>query len=188
MKALRSLWLLAALAAAAPAGAQDPAAAIDKAKAELAAGKPVDAYLTLSDALADLALRTPLFLTAAQFSQGPSRGYGQYDPRPHNLFTRGETIRVYVEPAGFDHQRDGELFRVALACDYAVLSAGGKTVTSDRNVKQVDIASRQANAELGIDLALPYLDLPPGDYTLAVTVRDLVAKDAATARLAFRVM
>ena len=187
MTALRAVWIAAVLAAAASAQAQDPAAALDKAKADLAAGKPVDAYLTLSNALADLARRTPLFLTAAKFAQGPSRGYGQYDSRPHNVFTRGETLRVYLEPAGFDHARQGELFHVSLACDYAILGTDGKTVAADRNVKEIEIASRQANAELAVDLALPYLDLPPGDYALAVTVRDLVARDAATARLAFRV-
>lgn len=187
MNALRA-FLIAAIAAGAHAHAQDTAAALDKAKADLAAGKPVDAYLALSDALAGLARRTPLFLTAAKFSQGPARGYGQFDARPHSVFTRGETIRVYVEPAGFDHAKQDERFRISLACDYAILAADGKIAASDRNVKEVEITSSQANAELAIDLALPHLDLPPGAYNLEITVRDRVGNDAATARLQFRVM
>ncbi len=179
----------AALAALSfPIHAQDTAAALDKAKADLTAGKPVDAYLGLSNALPGLAARTPLFLTAAVFIDGPLRGYGQYDPRPHNSFTRAETIRAYVEPAGFDHKREGELYRVSLACDYAILGADGKQVTADRTVKEVELTSRQANAELAVEVALPYLDLPPGNYTLEIAVRDRIAGDRATARLQFRVL
>jgi hypothetical protein len=168
--------------------AQESTAALDKARAALAAGKPVDGYLSLSNALAELAGRTPLFLTAAAFIDGPPRGYGQYDPRPHNSFTRRETIRVYLEPAGFDHRREGELYRVSLVCDFAVLAADGKQVTADRAVKEVELTSRQANAELAVEVALPYLDLPPGGYTLEIAVRDRFAGDSAAARLPFRVL
>lgn len=188
-RAIAAAMLAAALAAPShPAGAQDAAAALDKVKADLAAGKPVDAYLGLSNALGGLAERAPLFLTAAAFIDGPVRGYGQYDPRPHSTFTHGETIRVYVEPAGFDHRREGDLYRVSLACDFAILGADGKQVTADRAVKEVDLSSRQANMELGVDLSLPYLDLPPGSYTLEVAVRDRIAGDRAAARLPFRVL
>jgi hypothetical protein len=181
--------LAAALAVpAGPARAQDVAAALDKAKADLAAGKFGDAYLGLSNALADLAGRTPLFLTAAAFIDGPARGYGQYEPRPHSAFTRGETLRVYVEPAAFDHRREGAQYRASLVCDYAVLAADGRQVTADRAVKEVALISSQANAELAVEIVLPYLDLPPGTYTLEIAVRDRVAGNQAVARLPFRVI
>ena len=185
--------IAAALLAVAPAmlsfsiHAQDPAAALDKARADLAAGKPVDVYLGLSNALPALAAQTPLFLTAAAFIDGALRGYGQYDPRPHDSFTRHEAMRVYVEPAGFDHKREGDTYRVSLACDYAILNAGGKQVTADRTVKEVELTSRQANAELAVEVVLPFLDLPPGSYTLEIAVRDRIAGDRAAARLPFRV-
>jgi len=186
--------IAAALLAVAPAAfsfsvhAQDTAAALDKARADLAAGKPVDVYLGLSNALPGLAAQTPLFLTAAAFIGGPLRGYGQYDPRPHGSFTRHEAMRVYVEPAGFDHKREGDFYRVSLACDYAILSADGKQVTADRAVKEVELTSRQANAELAVEVVLPFLDLPPGSYTLEIAVRDRIAGDRAAARLPFRVL
>ncbi len=189
MRAAAAALLSAALAVFSPSAfAQDAAAALDKAKADLTAGKPVDAYLSLSNALAELAARTPLFLTAAAFIDGPLRGYGQYDPRPHNSFTRRETIRVYLEPAGFDHRREGEVYRVSLVCDFAVLAADGKQVAADRAVKEVELTSRQANAELAVEVALPYLDLPPGGYMLEIAVRDHIAGDSAAARLPFRVL
>ena len=187
-RAAAAALLAAALGASAGVQAQDANAALDKARADLAAGKAVDAYLGLSNTLAVLAPRTPLFLTAARFIDGPMRGYGQYDPRPHASFTRGEAIRVYVEPAGFDHRREGEFYRASLACDYAVFAADGKPVTSDRGVKEVELTSRQANAELAIDVVLPYLDLAPGNYTLEIAVRDAVAGDRAQARLAFNIL
>jgi len=186
--AAAALLAAALIVPAGPALAQDPAAAIDQARADLAAGKQVDAYLGLSNALPGLAARTPLFLTAAAFIDGPVRGYGQYDPRPHDRFTRGETLRVYVEPAAFDHRREGALYRASLVCDYAILAADGKQVTADRAVKEIELTSRQANAELAVEISLPYLDLPPGAYTLEVAVRDRIAGDRAVARLAFRVM
>ena len=45
-----------------------------------------------------------------------------------------------------------------------------------------------ANAELAVDIALPYLDLPPGTYTLVITVHARIAGDRAVARLPFRVI
>ena len=166
--------------------ADDVAAKLDKAKAELAAGQPTKAYLTLSNALADLAPRTPLFLTAGAFADEPSRGYGQYVLRPHNSFTRNQAMQVYLEPAGFDHVKDGALYRISLACDYAILDAKGKVLTSDRTLKEIDIVSRQANTELGVDLTMPLLDLPKGDYTLEIVVRDRLANDSAKVRLPFK--
>lgn len=182
-----AVLVLAAGAVPPPARSTDPVAErLDKARAELAAGQPTRAYLNLSNALADLAARTPLFLTAGVFVDAPSRGYGQYTPRPHNAFTRDQPMQVYLEPAGFDHAREGSVYRVSLACDYAILDAKGKVLTSDRTVKDVEIASRQANSELAIDLTLPLLDLPKGDYTLEIVVRDLLAKDSARLRLPFK--
>jgi len=173
-------------AGAAAGAADDIAGKLDKAKAELAAGQAAKAYLTISNALADLAPRTPLLLTAGAFSDGPSRGYGQYAPRPHNVFTRDQPMQVYVEPAGFDHAQEGASYRISLVCDYAILDAKGKTLTSDRSLKEIDIISRQANTELGIDLTLPFFDLAKGDYTLEIVVRDRLANDSAKLRLPFK--
>ena len=168
------------------AAADEVAAQLDRAKAELAAGHAVKAYLSVANLLADLSARTPLFLTAAVFVQGPSRGYGQYDLRPHNVFTRDEPMLVYLEPSGFDHAKEGELYRISLACDYAVLDAKGKLLTTDRTLKEIDLVSHQANSEMAIDLRLPYFDLAPGNYVLELQVRDRLAGDNAKVRLNFR--
>lgn len=189
VRALRAgAVLLAVLATPAARAADDVAASLDKAKAELAAGQSTKAYLAISNALADLASRTPLFLTAGVFTDGPSRGYGQYTARPHNSFTRNQAMQVYLEPAGFDHAKSGEAYRISLACDYAIYDAKGKLLTGDRNVKEIDLVSRQANSELGIDLSLPLLDLPKGEYALEIVVRDRLANDSAKIRLPFRAL
>lgn len=180
--------LLPALLCLGPAArADDALAKIDEAKAAIAARQAAKAYLALSNAISELAARTPLFLTAGALVDGPSRGYGQYTTRPHNVYTRNQPIQVYVEPAGFDHGRQaGGLYRVSLACDYQILDSKGKIVTADRVIKEVEIVSRQANAELGVDIVLPLLDLPKGDYTLEIQVRDQVANDSARVKLPFK--
>lgn len=186
--AFPALPLLASLLfAPLPARADEALAKIDDAKAALAAKQATKAYLALSNAVSELASRTPLFLTAGALVDGPSRGYGQYTTRPHNVYTRNQPIQVYVEPAGFDHGRKaGGLYTVSLACDYQILDSKGKIVTADRVVKEVEIVSRQANAELGVDIALPLLDLPKGDYTLEIQVRDQIANDSARVKLPFK--
>jgi hypothetical protein len=78
------------------------------------------------------------------------------------------------------------LYRVSLVCDYAILDAKGKVLTSDRTLKEIDIVSRQAGAELGVDLTMPLFDLPKGDYTLEIVVRDRLANDSAKVRLPFK--
>jgi hypothetical protein len=179
--------LLALLSAPAPARADDALAQIDAAKAAIAAKQPTKAYLALSNAISELASRTPLFLTAGVLVDGPSRGYGQYTARPHNVYTRNQPIQLYMEPAGFDHGRKaGGLYAVSLACDYQILDSKGKIVTADRVIKEIEVVSRQANAELGVDIAMPLLDLPKGDYTLEILVRDLIANDSARLKLAFK--
>jgi len=169
------------------ARADDAAAKIDEAKAAIAAKQATKAYLALSNAISELAARTPLFLTAGVLVDGPSRGYGQYTTRPHAVYTRNQPIQLYLEPAGFDHGRKaGGLYHVSLACDYQILDSKGKIVTADRVIKEVEIVSRQANAELGVDITLPLLDLPKGDYTLEILVRDLIANDSARLKLSFK--
>lgn len=182
-----ALILPALLCLGAAARADDAVAKIDEAKAAIAAKQATKAYLALSNAISELAARTPLFLTAGVLVDGPSRGYGQYTTRPHAVYTRNQPIQVYVEPAGFDHARKaGGLYHVSLACDYQILDSKGKIVTADRVIKEVEIVSRQANAELGVDIALPLLDLPKGDYALEILVRDQIASDSARLKLPFK--
>lgn len=182
-----ALAVPALLLAPLPARADDALVKIDEAKAALAAKQVAKAYLALSNAISELAARTPLFLTAGALVDAPSRGYGQYTTRPHNVYTRNQPIQAYVEPAGFDHgPQAGGLYRVSLACDYQILDSKGKIVTADRVIKEIEVVSRQANAELGVDIALPLLDLPKGDYTLEIQVRDQIANDSARVKLPFK--
>jgi len=183
-----ALSSLLGMTGAATGRADDAIQKLDQAKAALAAKQATKAYLAISNALSDLAARTPLFLTAAALVDQPSRGYGQYARRPHNAYTRDQPIQVYIEPAGFDHAKQGELFRMSLACDYQVLDQKGKVLTADRTIKEVEIVSRQANAELGIDITMPLFDLPPGKYTLEIQVRDQIAGDSARIKLEFRMI
>ena len=100
-------------------------------------------------------------------------GYGVYNPRPTNLYKKGEAIVIYAEPFGFAYGAPGEgLHSIGFAVDLQVLDATGNELASVPNVTQLDLNSRYQNREFQANITYNLNGIAPGHYTLVTTLRD----------------
>lgn len=160
---------------------------LDRAKAENAENKPVDALRDVQAAYDRLWHDGPLFLTQALFIKEDPQGYGHYDPRANTVFTQKDPLLVYVEPAGYGFKFDGKLYRFGFAVDVAVLDATGKDRGGAKDFTNFDYVKRTANKEIELNFVISPLGLPPGDYQLKVTIHDKVKNQSVSQLLAFSI-
>ena len=115
---------------------------------------------------------------AVGFTQGLlvvqySTGYGVYNPRPTNVFKKGEPILIYCEPYGFDYGSPGEgLYSVNLFIDLQVLDASGNQLANVPGATEYNMPSRHQNREVPVNITYTLDGLQPGRYTLVTTLRD----------------
>ncbi len=105
-------------------------------------------------------------------------GYGAYDVHQTNLFNRGDTLLLYVEPAGFSHKRlvsekNDTLYSMNFTADVLVSNNGGKLIASKENIPIREIVSHHKNTELYLTLAINQtIPFPTGDYTFQYFITD----------------
>ncbi|MGV8987955.1 MAG: hypothetical protein ACOH2H_16910 [Cypionkella sp.] len=100
-------------------------------------------------------------------------GYGVYNPRPTNLFKKGEPILIYCEPYGFDYGNPGEgLWSVNLFVDLQVLDASGNQLANAPDATEYNMTSRHQNREVQANITYTLDGIQPGRYTLVTTLRD----------------
>lgn len=111
--------------------------------------------------------------TQALLVSETAAGYGVYNPRPTNLFKKGEPIIIYAEPFGFAYGAPGEgLHSIGFAVDLQVLDASGAELASVPNVTQLDLTSRYQNREFQANITYNLDGIVAGKYTLVTTLRD----------------
>ena len=123
-----SAWLsVLTLASAGPALAGPIADAAAQVESQLNAGDAAGALLALGEIYSQVwAQNLTIGFTQGLLVSQPSTGYGVYNPRPTNVFKKGEPILIYCEPFGFDYSTPGEgLYSVNLFVDLQVLDASG---------------------------------------------------------------
>jgi hypothetical protein len=184
---LRSLILFVALAGPAAAGP-----VVDAAKA-------IEGKLDQGDAAGALTAAGDIYREvwaqnrAIGFTQGllvaqPSTGYGVYNPRPTNVFKKGEPILIYCEPFGFDYGAPGEgLYSVNLIVDLQVLDASGHQLANAPEATEYNMPSRHRNREVPVNITYTVDGLAPGHYTLVTTLRDKNSQKAGSFQTAIEI-
>jgi hypothetical protein len=116
-------------------------------------------------------------------------GYGVYEERS-NIFAPGETIVLYVEPIGFDHEQvTGEeggsnnntmLYLMNMTADYEIAAANGTELQLIEDVQVGSITSHRPNTEMFLTLTLtPEVQpLPIGSYVITYSVTDDVSDES----------
>lgn len=100
-------------------------------------------------------------------------GYGVYNPRPTNVFKKGEPILIYCEPYGFDYGTPGQgLWSVNLFVDLQVLDASGNQLANAPDATEYNMTSRHKNREVQANITYTLDGIQPGRYTLVTTLRD----------------
>ncbi len=180
-----SLWAFGA--GPAPAGPlTDAAAAIET---KLAAGDAAGALSAAGDLYGQVWAQN----MAIGFTQGLlvvqySTGYGVYNPRPTNVFKKGEPILIYCEPFGFDYGSPGEgLYAVNLFIDLQVLDVSGNQLANVPGATEYNMPSRHQNREVPVNITYTLDGLQPGRYTLVTTLRDKNSQKAGSFQTAIEI-
>ena len=170
-----SAWLsVLMLISAGPALAGPIVDAAAKVEAKLNAGDAAGALLALGEIYSQVwAQNLTIGFTQGLLVAKPSTGYGVYNPRPTNVFKKGEPILIYCEPFGFDYGSPGEgLYSVNLFVDLQVLDASGNKLAKAPEATEYNMPSRHKSQEVPVNITYTLDGLPLGHYTLVTTLRD----------------
>lgn len=166
------LVLMAGLAGAAAAGpVTDEAAAVE---AKLGQGDGAAALSAASDLYGKVwAATKAVTFTQALLVAQQATGYGIFNPRPSNVFKKGEPILIYAEPQGFDYGNPGQgLWSVNFFIDLQVLDSAGNQLANVPEATQYNVTSRHQNREVQANITYSLDGIQPGHYTLVTTFRD----------------
>ncbi len=183
---LAALAVAIMLPTAAWAGPAADAAA--RSETLLKAGKPLQAWTTMQEAVDAVWNRMPLTIGKALFVVGDPQGYGMYNPRENNVFKSGEPMVVYVEPLGFGHKLVNGIQQIVLDVDLILTDRKGKELLSREGFGKFELNSRKKNREFFMKLTLNLKGAPPGDYILVMPIRDRVRNMKATVTLPFSIV
>lgn len=106
-------------------------------------------------------------------------GYGMYEEKESNTFRPGETILLYIEPAGFEYETltgdDGDtLYRIGFTADFVLSDSEGNIVGGQQGIPTGEIISHRQNKEVFIPFTITQsAPFPPGNYTITYTIYDV---------------
>lgn len=160
----------------------DAAAEAEKLAAE---GRNREAFDALARAADTLWTAAPLELRKLLFVEGDPKGFGVYDPRPGTGFKAGEALRIYAEPFGFGHVREGDWYKIAFEIRIAVANPDGSEAIAPR-AGSLQLKSRNPNREFMLHFAYVPKGLKPGGYLLLAEVKDTATGKIAQIRMPFQ--
>lgn len=137
-------------------------------------GDPVAADAALRNAYAQLWATGPLFARRAVLVAKPASGFGLYEPRSNNVFSDGEPIRLYVEPAGYGFAESDGGFNVSFQVDAEIRANNGTTIWGRQDIHRFGASGAMRPFEFFQTLTFDLAGLPGGDYTIAITLKDQV--------------
>lgn len=164
----------------------------DAAKAiegKLGDGDPAGALLAAGDLFAQVwDHNATIGFTQATLVAENATGYGVYNPRPTNMFKKGEPILIYCEPYGFAYGAPGEgLYSVNFFIDLQILDASGNQMANAPNATEYNMTSRHQNREVQANITYSLDGIQPGHYTLVTTLRDKNSQKAGSFQTAIEI-
>ena len=168
------------------AATQDLATELSAAQKLFDEKRYVESLERLEGAIQAVSAAIPLSVRAATLIEEAS-AYGSYVPRSSNVFAPDDKVKVYVEPVGYAHRRNGDTYEVELVGDFALKTATGQTLLAEKDFARFPLASRRPNREFYLSISYSYRNLKPGHYVIATTLRDLVGGKSASFEVPIRV-
>ncbi len=129
----------------------------------------------------------PLLFRKSLLVTGAPGGFGIYDPRPDNVFKKGEKLVIYVEPVGFTWQPKDGLNHALLVADLVVKDGEGTVVAQQEGFGTFTFNSHERNMEVMTVLTVDFTDAPPGKYIAALKFNDKLGDKSASFELPFEI-
>jgi hypothetical protein len=171
-----------ARAAESPPG--EPAASLEKALEGLRAGQRAEAYQLIEQAAETIWNQMGLRVDSAVLTREEAVGYGIYNPREDNVYTRDQTVLAYVEPQGYKVSTPlPGIYVFGVVVDVTILRPDGEVVWAKENFFEKTVESRRFNRDFFLNATLEITGAPPGEYVLKLTLHDKLGGGPAEATL-----
>ncbi len=179
MLALAGPLALAPPAVAAPAAFNQ---ALDDARRALDQKDPAGTLESLRRATALAWGELPFTALNVHLTAAPPSGYGQFIPRVDNVYRPSEPLILYLEPVGFAvrHDQKAGIYSYNLTADFNLVDAWGRVVGGRRDFGRFGGQSRNFPDRFPLTFTYSLSGLPPGDYRVETTLRDLIGKQSHT--------
>ena len=161
--------------------------AMDEARARYSAGDKTGALDQLRNATMAIWNEAPLSARNVTFVTGPPEGFGMYQPALKNVFDTLEPVHLYLEPVGATVVNQGGLYKMGLAAGFEVKDNTGRVLGGQKNIQDMQTATRSFSSEVMMTLTFNFKGLPAGKYTLVVNLRDTQSGKKASFEKAFAV-
>ncbi|MCA1989319.1 MAG: hypothetical protein LDL07_09275 [Desulfarculus sp.] len=182
---LIAIMVLAVMAFQAPSAVAAPAAfnqALDDARRALDQKDPAGTLDSLRRATALAWNELPFTALNVHLTAAPPSGYGQFLPRVDNVYRPSEPLILYLEPVGFAVRHDPKtgVYSYNLTADFNLVDAWGRVVGGRRDFGRFGGESRSFPDRFPLTFTYSLSGLPPGDYRVETTLRDLIGKQSHT--------
>ena len=123
--------------------------------------------------------QTELHASFSTFIQPYSeQGYGVYTDHPSDVFRPGDTISLYLEPVGFNHEpvlddQGNTLYRLNLTAKVEIEDEAGNLLATLEDFPPFEAVSHRKNTEMYMTVTVTQQQpFPEGSYKLTYTITD----------------
>ncbi|MCX8160214.1 MAG: hypothetical protein N3G18_04690 [Candidatus Saccharicenans sp.] len=115
----------------------------------------------------------PLALKNVVLVKGMNNTYGVYEPEDNDVYSRGETIYVYLEPAGYKIvKNEAGYYEFRFTADFQLVNENGDILGGQEQFANLPFKSWHPNKEVAITFNYNFSGLPAGKYKVVTTVHD----------------
>ncbi|MDR1872493.1 MAG: hypothetical protein LBS60_11350 [Deltaproteobacteria bacterium] len=152
----------------------DGAAALDKAKAAHAVGDNKTALEAIWVAQEAIWNQAPLGVRHVAFVTEQPENFGTYKPKATPDFQPHEPLIFYSEPYGFTQKKEIDgTYSYSINGAFAILDAESQIIGDQDNLGPYEMSGyRTFSVENMLAMTIGLQGLPPGSYTLRVTLTD----------------
>ncbi len=184
-----TLWTTVLLATVSPAvsPAQDLSKFSTEAQSFLKQNRQIQALDAMRKAVEEVWNHIAFQAEKNVLVKDKAASYGQYEPRPSNVYKIGEIIRFYLEPVGFTQKRVEDHYVIALEADFTVAKEDGTIIGGKDHFWRFETKGRNFTDAFFVNLDYTFKGLDPGTYEIKTVFRDLGSNKTFTVSTPVRI-
>ncbi|MGQ9801883.1 MAG: hypothetical protein ACUVRL_09510 [Candidatus Saccharicenans sp.] len=116
---------------------------------------------------------SPLLLLNPTLVKTQDNAYGHYEAEDDDIYSDGQTIYLYLEPAGYIiKQNENGYYEFRFLADFQVADENGQILDGQERFVDLPFQSWHPNKEVAITFNYNFSGLTPGKYKIITTVYD----------------